>query len=275
MATAVKHRSVSQLSTFSKCGEQYRLERIARAPTRPAAWFHQGTAFHLAVETWERNSRQDFPGDITDLYLWEYDRLIAADREREPNPARWLTGGRTKAEDDISRRRERGAAQVEGYMDWALRNSGRVFWGPDGPAVEVEFRLNLDGVEVVGFIDQLWQYGSGAVGPRDLKTGSKLPDWPLQLGVYRIAVEELFGFLPRWGDFYMAKNNAPEKPVDLSRFTREWVTRQFHMLEDGIQAGAFLPNPGDSCRTCGVAEFCTALGNRASEYPHPSREVTE
>ncbi|MEU8086373.1 PD-(D/E)XK nuclease family protein [Micromonospora sp. NPDC049101] len=271
MSETVTHRSVSQLSTFSKCGEQYRLEKVARAPGRPAAWFHMGTAFHSAAEMWEKNFRQDFPGDIIDFYTAEYDRLIAADMEREPDLSRWMTGGRTRAEDDIARRRVRGAEQVQGYMDYALADPGRVWTDQDGlPALETEFRLDLDGVEVVGFIDCLWQYGTGEVGPRDWKTGTKLPDWPLQLGVYRIAIQELFGFLPTWGDFYMCKNNAPVAPVDLTRFTHEWVTRQFHNLENGIQAGVFLPNPGDGCRTCGVAEHCTAVGNPASEYaPSP------
>ncbi|MER7445006.1 RecB family exonuclease [Micromonospora avicenniae] len=269
MRRTATHRSVSQLSTFAKCGEQWRLEKIARAPSRPAAWFHQGTAVHTAIETWERGYRQDFPGDIFDLYEAEYDRLIAADMEREPNLAEWMTGGRTRAEDDIARRRVRGAEQVQGYMDYALADSGRVWRSEDGlPALETEFRLDLDGVEVVGFIDCVWQYATGQVGPRDWKTGSKLPDWPLQLGVYRIAIFELFGFLPAWGDFYMAKNNAPVAPIDLTRFTREWVTRQFKMLEEGIQAGVFLPNPGDACRTCGVAKFCTAVGSEAWKYPH-------
>ncbi|WP_200209069.1 RecB family exonuclease [Micromonospora coerulea] len=262
------------MSTFSKCGEQYRLEKVARAPGRPAAWFHQGTAFHTVAEAWERNYRQDFPGDMLDLYETEFDRLVAADMEREPNLARWMTGGRVKAEDDIARRRVRGAEQVQGYMDYALADSGRVWRDKDGlPALEVEFRLDLDGVEVVGFIDQLWEWPTGQVGPRDLKTGSKLPDWLVQLGVYRLAIEDLYGFLPMWGDYYMAKNNRPEKPYDLTTFTRERVTRWFHDLDNGVKAGVFLPNPGDGCRTCGVSDFCSAVGSRADEYPPIPKEV--
>ncbi|MDM4718421.1 PD-(D/E)XK nuclease family protein [Micromonospora sp. WMMA1363] len=253
---------MSQLQTFSKCGEQWRLEKRVLAPSRPAAWCHQGTAFHTAVEAWERNYRQDHPGDILDLFETEYDRLVAVDMEREPDLARWLTGGNSRADADITRRRERGATQVQGYMDYALADSGRVWRDPDGfPALEVEFRLDLGGVAVVGYIDQVWQWGTGQIGPRDLKTGTRLPGSPLQLGVYRVAVQELYGFLPAWGDFYMAKNNRPERPVDLSRYTREWVTSQFRMLEAGIRAESFLPNPGDGCRTCGVSEFCSAIGD--------------
>lgn len=268
------HRSVSQLTTFTKCGEQYRLERVARAPGRPAAWFHQGTAFHSTAEHWERNFRQDHPDDMLDLYTSEYDRLIAESTVREPDLSRWLTGGRTKTADDIARRRQRGADQVEGYMVYALADPGRPWLiGGTEPALEVEFRLDLDGIEVIGFIDQIWQWSTGQIGPRDLKTGSKLPDWPFQLGVYGLAIEALYGFRPSWGDYYMAKNNAPGSPVNLAPFTRDRITRWFHDMDAGAKAGVFLPNPGDGCRTCGVADFCSAVGQRADEYPPIPLEV--
>lgn len=264
----VKHRSVSQLSTYSKCGEQYRLQKVEHAPSQPAAWFHQGTAFHKAVELWEKSSRSLTPQAVLEIFYAEYDRLVAADMEREPNLARWLTGGRVKASDDINRRRAKGAEQVLGYLSYAQLAPERpwLLWGAE-PALEVEFSLDLDGIEVIGFIDTIVQWPTGQVGPRDWKTGTRRPDWPLQLGVYRIAIEDMFGFLPAWGDFYMAKDNAPDPPVDLTAFTRERVTRWFHDMDRAVKAGIFLPNPGDGCRTCGVYEFCSAIGPRASEYP--------
>lgn len=261
------HRSVSQWTSFTKCSEGYRLEKVAKAPSRPAAWFAQGTAFHTAAEVWEAGYRQDHPDDIVDRYLAEYDRSIAEATEREPDLSRWLTGGRVKAPDDIGRRRTRGAEQVEGYLGYALGSEDRV-WLIDGvPAVEVEFRLDLDGVTILGYIDQIIHWRTGQIGPRDLKTGTKRPDWPFQLGVYALAIEDMFGFLPQWGDYYMAKDNRPDAPVDLSPFTRAKLTRWFHDMDKSVNAGLFMPNPGDHCRTCGVTDFCSAVGPRADEYP--------
>lgn len=262
------HRSVSQWLTASKCGEQYRLERIAKAPQTPAGWFVQGVAFHHAAEVWERSCREIPESEILAIYYAEYDRLVEAGKLKEPNLNRWMTGGRTKGSDDVPRRRARGAEQLRGYFRYVRQAKERVFLiGPDEPAVEVEFSLDLDGLEVIGFIDQLIVWPGGQVGPRDLKTGSKLPDWPFQLGIYRLAIEELFGFLPEWGDFYMAKNDLPLKPMNLARFTRERVTRWFHDLDKQIEQQLFLPNVGDGCRTCGVSDFCSAVGARAHEYP--------
>lgn len=259
MGEVPDHRSVSQLTTFTRCGEMYRLERVESVPPRPAAWLAQGTAFHKAIEEWERSLRQ-MPADrVRAIYCEEYTRLIGEGLDAEPNLDRWLTGGRTKASDDIDRRRQRGLEQVNGYLSWAASSGDRVWlmYG-DTPAVEVEFSLDLDGIQVVGFIDQIKEWSTGQVGPSDLKTGSKRPDWPIQLGVYALAIEEMFGFRPAWGDFYIAKMGRPDPPVDLTGFTRERVTAWFHMLDRAIREGLFLPNPGDSCRTCGVSEYCEA-----------------
>lgn len=262
------HRSVSQLESWIRCGEQYRLERVAGAPSRPAAWFHQGTAFHKAVEAYERGFRRESADTIVRLYESEYDALVAADREREPDLSMWMTGGRVRAEDDIARRRERGANQVRGYIEYVRRDPGRPWLLPGGePAIEVEFSLDLDGIEVVGVIDQIWQWETGQVGPRDYKTGRKTPAWPIQLGVYGLAIEEEFGFRPAWGDYYMAKNNAPGNPISLAPFTRDRITRWFHDLDRAVRSGIFLPSPGDGCRTCGVSAHCQAVGHRADEYP--------
>ncbi|MEV6638056.1 PD-(D/E)XK nuclease family protein [Actinoplanes sp. NPDC051470] len=268
MAEPVTHRSVSQFSTFTRCGESYRLERVARAPAKPAAWFAQGIAYHTASEAWERSFRELSDRETTDRYDREYDRLIAQGMQQEPDPNRWLTGGRVKGSDDIPRRKERGREQLKAYFRYARAAPEKTVRVTDeDAAVEVPFRLDLDGIEIVGFIDTIVEWPGGIIGPRDWKTGSKRPDWPLQLGVYALAVEDVLGVRPMWGDFYMAKDGKPDRPVNLQRFTRGRLTRWFHNLDQSIRAGLFLPNPGDACRTCGVSEFCTAVGSRPDVYP--------
>ena len=42
--------SHSQLTTYTRCGKQYYLERLASAPSKPAVYFVSGTAIHTAIE---------------------------------------------------------------------------------------------------------------------------------------------------------------------------------------------------------------------------------
>lgn len=189
----------------------------------------------------------------------EFDRYSVI----EPNLDVWLTGGRVKPADDIARRKPRGLEQVHGYVAYSFANpEWRVLRLADGDyAVEYPFEIYLGNVRVIGSIDQIIEHvPTGRLAVRDLKTGSKLPETPLQLGVYDLAIEDDFGFRPSWGDFYMAKNNAPTEMYDLSHYTPSLVGEWFASLERGIENQVFIPNPGDACRTCGVSKFCSATG---------------
>jgi hypothetical protein len=254
---------VSQLTSFAACGEAYRLERVAKAPQQPAAWFAQGNAVHTAVERWERTYREH---SVAEAQAWFYDawdqeveRLLA----QEPDVSKWQAPGRTKPETDLVNRMKRGADQVAGYIAYALDNDHLwpVEYLPGEPGAEVPFDLDLDGVRVIGFIDLIMQDKHGRLLVRDIKTGSRLPSSPIQLAVYRVAVEELLGQAPSWGDFYMCKNNAPTDPVDLRPYDRAMVTRWFKDMDRAEAAGIYLPNPGDSCKTCGVRRYCSVMGS--------------
>lgn len=272
-----KHRSVSQYTTFVRCGEQYRLTKIEQAPQTPAAWFFQGIAFHVAIEAWEKSLRELPDEMVTQLYVSEYRKQETRAKGVEPDVSKWLTGGRVKPENDVVRRLERGEAQVKDYMAWARSKADEWrIWQflPGEAACELPFSLHFGDVEVIGSIDQVVEFRDGTLRPRDLKTGTKLPDTAFQLAVYDFALEELFGFKCQWGDFYMAKNTDATDPRDLSYYTRERLTRWFENMDRAVRLGIFLPNPGDVCRTCGVRRYCDAGGGDSDEYaPQRDKEL--
>lgn len=261
------HRSHSQISTFARCGEAYRLEKVAKAPRAPAAWFTQGTAFHESVEAWEKSARTLTVAEARDIYATVYDAEIAANLEAWPDTSVWLTGGRTKPETDIKNRREKGLAQVAGYIEYARAADWTMAELPDGsPAIEWKFSIDFDGIEVIGAVDQGIVWGNGTLGMRDLKTGTKTPDWAFQLAIYGLAWEYYFGQRVSWGDFYMAKNNAPTDPLDLEPFTFSKVSRWVHNMDRAVSLGLFVPNVGDACRVCGVRRWCDAIGADPETY---------
>jgi RecB family exonuclease len=186
----------------------------------------------------------------------------------EPDLSKWLTGSKAiSGFKDVGRRRDRGADQVRAYLEFSASNPFEIWHAAElGPAVELPFTIVLGGVKVVGFIDQVLEAPDGSLWVRDIKTGSKLPDSALQLGVYAEAVEQLSGIRPRWGDYFMCKNNAPTKPFDLSGYTSARLGRWFARLDRAVNAGVFIPNPGDACRTCSVSRFCDAVGEDRETY---------
>lgn len=256
------HRSVSQLTSYAGCGEAYRLERVARAPQTPAAWFAQGTAVHEAIERWERTYRAHSVEEAQAWYYEAWEREIEALLAKEPDVSNWQAPGRTKPETDLVNRMKRGAEQVAGYIEYSDRNPALTPFEylPGEPTAEVPFDLDLDGVRVIGSIDLILADRRGRLLVRDIKTGSRLPSSPIQLAVYRIAVEDLIGEAPAWGDYFMCKNNEPTKPYDLRVYTRQDVARWFLQMDRAEKAGNYLPNPGDHCKTCGVRRYCTVMG---------------
>lgn len=269
LADIVPHRSVSQLSTYTQCSEQYRLQRVAKVPQQPAAWFVHGSAFHHAIEEYELSDRQMTEEQAKQAGYAYYDREIAEQLEKEPDYARWMTGGAKKGENDIRDRRERMADQVGIYISYAEAHADewRIYpIGPRGKAVELELNLVFGGVTVKGFIDQVREYRDGRLVPVDLKSGSKEPASGFQLAVYAQAINEYLGVLPTSGAFFMPKLKRDQSLVgdvwkDLSAWNRDLLDGMFRDFDNAERAGIYLPNPGDGCRTCGVAEYCRVNGN--------------
>lgn len=264
----VPHRSVSQLTTYTQCGEAYRLERVARAPQRPAAWFMHGSAFHHAIEEYELSNREMTVEQVTQAGYLYYDEAIAEALEEEPDYNNWMTGGHRKGETDIELRREKVAEQVGIYIQYAEAHADewRIYpIGPRGKAVELELNMSFGGVTVKGFIDQVREYRDGRLMPVDLKSGTKEPVSGFQLAVYAQAINEYVGVLPTSGAFFMPKLKQNGSLVgdvyrDLSPWDRPTIDRMFSDFDKAERAGIYIPSPGDMCRVCGVAESCSIMG---------------
>lgn len=268
------HRSVSQLTSWSACGEAFRLERVARVPQRPAAWFIQGHATHAAIEEWERSKRSITLPDLEGLYLDSYRDEEVKLMEKWPDEAHWMTGGARKGFADLSEREDRGWAQVLGYVEWAMGQSH--LW----EIIDVErgFRQLFGDVPVRGFIDQIALWGDGTIEPRDLKSGTKTPASALQLIVYALVIERVTGLKVRGASFVKLLNpNGRSKAatatqhleIDLQQeaayLNPEFLDQLFRDADRGIDAQIFLPNPTDGCdRVCGVQQWCRIKGTGTS-----------
>jgi len=250
----VRCQSFSALEQYTNCGKSFELSRVKGLPALTAAWFTQGTAEHTALEDWERSDRVINP---VERFFSEYDTGISEQLEAHPDEHDWLRGGRKSRERDIAERRERGAEQVAAYTAWAERQPWRVWKLPDESlALEVPFTVDLGGgQQVTGYIDAVWEWESGAVEPVDYKSGTKKPEHPRQLGIYRVALMETFGLTVTHGRFVMLKDLSCS-PVDVRRYDKAYLAELYGAAKRGIAAGVFLPRPSNGCFTCTVKPHC-------------------
>jgi putative RecB family exonuclease len=257
------HRSASQLESFPRCPLAYKLERIDRVDQLPAAWSIQGTAFHEAVAAWEGSRRTMSTAEAQGVYREVWQREIEAATERQPNLGLWLRGGRKSTETDIAERYDAGLWQVSDYIDATASEPWLPWELPDGrPATEVGFRTKIADVLVVGYIDLILEHPwTGEIRVRDLKTGAKIPYTSLQLAIYGRAIETVFGVDVPTADYYMARDAAPSRPIELSRWDdellAEWIVGMDVTERAAYEAGAYPPSPSsDNCWSCGVKHRC-------------------
>ncbi len=268
--------SFSQLGTYRKCGEAYRLGKIENVPRTPAAWLAGGTAFHAGMESWELTGRPTDTAPAIDLAVASFDAEIEKMKAVEPDLEKWLTGGRTKPAIDLKRRRERVPEQVAKYVVFATSQPWRIWETPFGPAVELGFEIEFSGCIVRGYVDQIIRWPDGTLEIVDAKTGAKRPESADQLGIYALGLEIEYGdiFRPALGHFYMAKDGTTTAPVDLTGYTFSKIERWFNDFARAREAGIFIPYPSeDHCRPCDVRRFCSAVDGEDSGLYHPDPTV--
>jgi hypothetical protein len=170
-------------------------------------------------------------------------------------------GGRsTKAnpnKEDINFWHSSGPMWVEQYIAWRKANPNWKIWvTPDGrPAIELELMPVISDVPIKMVIDRVFEV-NGQLVIVDLKTSQNTPSSTLQLGFYKLGLEQAFGMEVKWGNYYMSRGSNTVDMVDLSEYTfdkMEYLVKQF---DKARKAGIFLPNTNSCQYMCGLTAHC-------------------
>lgn len=263
-------RSWSQMSQYEQCPQSFFLERIEQVWSRPAAWFATGLGVHSAAEAHEKGEAADLESMLTvaqKAFRADVDSRLAD----TPNAEFWQSSGPYHGPEDVVRRYKDLRRHLENYLmipKGELWYPSRAVAEPGPPAVEHPIDLDLDGVKVIGSIDQVrWDQATGEDDLEiwDVKAGSMTPDEPGQLVTYAEDVRRKTGLPVKSGGYIMtAKKPTPTGRVsaaqvvkkDLTVIPLEALTARFHAADEGIKAGNWDPKPGDQCRRCSVASSC-------------------
>lgn len=254
------YRSYSQLSSYHRCPEAYRLARIEKVPETPAAWLPHGTAVHAAGEAYEKSGRNLNEAEVIQIFKDEYIKDTNKLLDKTPNPGQWFNSGRYEGKEDIERRYLLGQEHVVNYISYYQKHPDEVIWidNNGNPAIENEFNIELEGVPVRGFIDAVINIGDLLTVVRDTKTGAT-PGTTEQLTLYSMAVEiENPGIQIDQGDYLMTKTGRVSKPHDVtSGKSRDQLTLDFITMDTAVKNGDFPANPSpENCRRCPVAQSC-------------------
>jgi putative RecB family exonuclease len=170
-------------------------------------------------------------------------------------------GGRaTKAnpnKEDVDFWQTAGPRWVDGYIAWRKTNPDWKIWtAPDGnPGIELGLTPVVGDVAVKMIIDRVFEV-NGELVIVDLKTSQNTPTSSLQLGFYKLGLEQTFGIEVKWGTYYMSRGNNVSEMVDLSEYTYDKMEYLIKTFDKARKEAIFLPNTNSCQYMCGLTEYC-------------------
>ena len=105
------------------------------------------------------------------------------------------------------------------------------------------------------FIDRVFEV-NGQLVIVDLKTSQQVPTSTLQLGFYKLGLEQTFGVEVNWGNYYMSRGSNTVEMVDLSQYTYDKMEYLVEGFDKARKAGVFLPNTNNCQYRCGLTAHC-------------------
>ncbi len=233
--------SFTQLQTYRYCPLKYQYSYLYSIPVKPTAPMTFGTDVHTALETFFRRIMEGETPSLEEL-LEGFRLLYIKGRYGEPY------------QDEEYRR-----LGMDLLTAFYKKHEGN-FTPP--LFVEKPFLLRLKNAWIRGFVDRVDPLPGGGVEIIDYKTGRPKakadPQEQLQLRLYALAAQEVFGLEPKKVSFYYLRNNQKlsfeQEPQAL-----EETRNQIQALVSEIRTSDFTPTPSlMKCRRCDFRNLCPA-----------------
>lgn len=220
--------------------------------------------------------------DISILWQTAFNKAIGEQQEKtDSNPTDWRAGGRATKDWPNKQNGDwwavNGEQMVADFVTWWAASGNQVWTAPSGDSgVELGMVVDFDGIPVKAFADLVMVTHDGELAVMDYKTGASTPETSMQLGLYAVCVEKMFGVRPQVGYFYSARDAVAKPAENMHVWTYDLFCELFRQFELGLKNRIFLPNAGINCRTCGVAEYCHVNGGSLAhlyDSLHPSQKI--
>ena len=159
--------------------------------------------------------------------------------------------------EDVDFWQKAGPVCVSEYIACRKHNPNWKIWiEPDGrPAIELELMPVIADVPIKMVIDRIFEV-DGQLVIVDLKTSKNTPTSTLQLGFYKLGLEETFDIEVNWGNYYMSRGSNTVEMVDLSGYTYDKMEFLVKGFDKARKAGIFLPNTNSCQYMCGLTAHC-------------------
>lgn len=201
-----------------------------------------------------------------------FNEAFTDELSQHPPGTEWTTSGRASKTFPDGEDKDwwmlHGPLMVERWVDWRAKTPWQTWISPDGTlGIELGLALHIDGEYVKLFIDNIFATdgNNGRLVVVDKKTGSRDPYGLLQLGMYKVAIEQMWPSVRVvGGTYWMGRRGEITGVETLDRFTPQYIGELVRRLKTIRDAGAFLPSVGPLCKTCKVGRYCAINNGRDS-----------
>lgn len=231
--------SFSRISQYLECPYKFFLAYIVGLPGIPRSYFSFGKSVHSALEQFHKPKLLAYDSSL--------DSLLALYEKS------WISEGFPDIETEI-RCKDEGRSILIGYHNHLGGELPRV------AEVEMNFKLEIEGVTLTGFIDRIDLNNDGSVNLVDYKTSKSIPAAlenldRLQLSIYSLAVSTLWNVKVRQASNLYLRQMALRsfEPV-LPDF--EKARELIGVVSKGITDKRFDRCPNRFCQYCDFYQGC-------------------
>jgi putative RecB family exonuclease len=252
----IRPLSFTQISLYRSCPLSYKLQYIDRLKSKDKWYFSFGTTMHACVEHFFRVSAPPPPSLAQLLQFYERN---------------WLSDGYASPEEE-KKYREFGKDILTGF--WNVHRAD--FRIP--VALEKGFYLDVDGVKLRGFMDQVDKLDSGGLAVIDYKTNQELftADYladDLQLTIYQMAAERTWRLPVERLTLYHLRSNTPCSCPPRGKAQIEQTRRLILDVAENIARERFPATENPYC-PCDFSEHCPFYRHKfETAVPQPSGQA--
>lgn len=230
--------SYSAISTYQKCPLSYKFLYVDKLPTKPTHHLSFGSSIHSALEF---------------FYSVKVPEPCSLERLLEELDKVWLRDGYESEALELEYKQKGRKILTQFYQENLPSFTIPV-------AVERRFSLDIDGITLVGVIDRIDRLANGGLEIIDYKTNGKLPprtkiNTDLQLPIYHMAAEEMYGVAPQKVTLYFL---VPNERVSARKTKTDIKKAQdtIYKVASGIGEEKFDPFKNPLCPWCDFIELC-------------------
>jgi len=236
--------SFRQVDDWLTCPLKYKYIHVLRVPIRLHPTVILGNAVHQAIQSYHLAKRQGREISLAELLAvferaWKSEGFLSAAHEEEL--------------------RRHGQESLHHFYEFEEKENSRPTF------VEQYFAFEEEGIKVIGYWDRVDRRRDGAVlidyktSEVKLEAADRRVQESLQLAIYALAYERMFGELPKELQLRFLTPGVVVGRAEPTEKTLRWAWDAIQEAAEGIRRENFQPKPSYSaCQYCAYRTICPA-----------------